>query len=262
MKRIVVKVGGHALDRLDAASPVLRSLADDIGSISDTTATVVVHGGGPQIASLLERVGLVSEFVDGLRVTTPETMEYVAMALALVNLRITAAMNSAELAAVGLCGVDGALVRASARGGRLGRVAHEVRVNGGLLTSLLDEHWTPVVGPVASDVAGELLNCNADTVAGSIAAALDADVLVLLSDVDQLRSDRDVPASALASVSSADVRSMMVDGSIRDGMLPKMQAALDALDAGADRVVLANGTRPHALLGVLQGTNPSTEVKR
>lgn len=262
MNRIVVKVGGHALDRLDAASPVLEGLAADVRSIRDTTSVVIVHGGGPQIASLLERVGLVSQFLDGLRVTDSETMEYVAMALGLVNQRVTAALVRAGLDAVGLSGVDGALVKATARGGRLGRVARDIRVDAQLATDLLERGWTPVVGPVASDAAGELLNCNADTVAGTIAAALNADALVLLSDVDQLRGDRDDPASALTSVSGADVRSMMVEGSIRDGMIPKMQAALDAVDAGAARVVLANGTRPHALLGVLNGTIPSTEVKR
>ena len=262
MNRIVVKVGGHALDRLDAGSPVLEDLANDVKSIRETSSTIIVHGGGPQIATLLERVGLASEFRDGLRVTTPETMEYVAMALGLVNLRITAALSHAGLAAVGLSGVDGALVRATAHGGLLGRVASDIGVDDGLVTSLLERGWTPVVGPVASDDVGELLNCNADTVAGAIAASLDADVLVLLSDVDQLRGDPDDPASALASVSSAEVRSMMAAGSIRDGMIPKMRAALDAIDAGAARVVLANGTRPHALRGVLDGTSPSTEVMR
>ena len=262
MSRIVVKLGGHALDRLDANSPVLVDLANDVASIRASASPVIVHGGGPQIASLLEHVGLVSEFVDGLRVTSSETMAYVAMALGLVNLRITAALATVGLPAVGLNGVDGALVRGRARGGRLGQVAHEIQVDADLVEQLLERGWTPVVGPVASDDAGELLNCNADTVAGALAAALDADVLVLLSDVDQLRSDRDDPSSALGSVTAADVRSMMADGSIRDGMIPKMQAALDALDAGAARVLLANGTRQHALLGVLDGTNPSTEVKR
>ncbi len=262
MNRVVIKVGGHALDRLNADSPVLRDLAEDIGAIRALNAAVVVHGGGPQIASLLEQVGLSSAFVNGLRVTDSVTMEYVAMALGLVNQRITAALGRGGLAAVGLSGVDGALVKASAHGGQLGRVARELRVDGRLVLDLLDEGWTPVIGPVASDAAGELLNCNADTVAGSIAAAIGAATLVLLSDVDQLRRDPEDPGSALASVSSADVRTMMADGSIRDGMIPKMQAALDALDAGAARVVLANGTRAHALVGVLDGTIPSTEVKR
>ena len=262
MSRIVVKVGGHALDRLDARSPALVELAEDIAEIRASTETVVVHGGGPQIASLLERVGLASEFAGGLRVTDETTMQYVAMALGLVNQRITAALGRAGLAAVGLSGVDGGMVDASAHGGRLGRVAREVRANARLVTDLLDRGWTPVIGPVARDATGELLNCNADTVAGSIAAALDAQTLVLLSDIDQLRRDPDDPASAVASVTSAEVHSMIADGSIRDGMIPKMRAALDAVDAGAARVVLANGTRPHALRSILDATIPSTEVMR
>ncbi len=262
MSRIVVKIGGHALDQLDPASPILGDLAEDIGAIRTDTPAVVVHGGGPQIASLLERVGLASEFLDGLRVTDGATMEFVAMALGLVNQRLTAALERGGLAAVGLSGVDGALVRAAAHGGRLGRVAREVTVDPRLVTNLLEQGWTPVIGPVASDAEGELLNCNADTVAGSIAAALEADTLVLLSDIDQLRRDPDDPGSVLDSVTVTDVRAMLADGAIRDGMIPKMRAALDALDAGAARIVLANGTRRHALASVLDGSVPSTEVKR
>ncbi len=262
MSPIVVKVGGHALHRVDASSPVLLDLADDIKSLRSTTSTVVVHGGGPQIASLLDQVGLVSEFVDGLRVTSTETMQYVAMALGLVNQQMTAALGHAGLAAVGLSGIDGSLNRATPLGGRLGQVAGTVRIDDRLLRTLIADGWTPVVGPVAGDDSGGLVNCNADTVAGALARAIDAEVLVLLSDVDQLRSDPDDPATALGTVTGDQVRSMMSEGSIRDGMIPKMQAALDALDAGATRVVLANGTRPHALLEVLSGTGSSTEVTR
>jgi acetylglutamate kinase len=117
------------------------------------------------------------------------------------------------------------------------------------------------VSPVAVDQFGELLNCNADTVAGALAGALGADALVLLSDVDQLRRDPDDAVSALTSVHATEVRELLSSGAVRDGMRPKMLAALDALDAGAARVVLANGTRAHALRGALARTAATTEVR-
>jgi acetylglutamate kinase len=117
-----------------------------------------------------------------------------------------------------------------------------------------------VLCPVAVDDEGGLVNCNADVAAGALAGTLDADVLVLLSDVDQLRRDPEDVATSLASVSGGDVRAMLASGAVREGMRPKMTAALDALDAGARRVLLANGTRPHALRDALAGAIPTTEV--
>jgi acetylglutamate kinase len=120
--------------------------------------------------------------------------------------------------------------------------------------------WVPVVSPVGVDEEGQLLNCNADVAAGALAGALGAETLVLLSDVDQLREDPDDESSTLTHVRASRVREMIDSGAARDGMRPKMGAALDALGAGARRVVLANGTRTHALRDVLDGRVPTTEV--
>jgi acetylglutamate kinase len=254
----VVKVGGHALDSLSPTSPVLVALASDVANLQSDA--VVVHGGGPQIASLLEAVGLTSRFHEGLRVTDEATMDYVAMALAQVNTHLVAALGQSGLRCVGLSGVDGAMLRAHAVGEPWGRITALPKVDPDIVWALWARDLTPVFLPIAVDDEGGLLNCNADVAAGALAGALDAEVLVLLSDVDQLRRDPDDPASALERVEANDVRSMLESGAAREGMRPKMTAALDALDAGARRVLLANGTRPHALRDALAGAIPTTEV--
>jgi acetylglutamate kinase len=254
----LVKLGGHALDSLSPTSPVLVALANDVAQLHSDT--VVVHGGGPQIASLLEGVGLASTFYEGLRVTDEVTMEYVAMALAQVNTHLVAALGQSGLRCVGLSGVDGATLRAQAVGEPWGRIAASPKVDPDIVLALWARDLTPVLSPVAVDDDGGLLNCNADAAAGALAGALDAEVLVLLSDVDQLRRDPDDPSTTLSRVTADDVRDMLANGAAREGMKPKMTAALDALDAGARRVLLANGTRPHALRDALAGVIPTTEV--
>jgi acetylglutamate kinase len=254
----VVKLGGHALDSLSSTSPVLVALASDVANVGSDA--VVVHGGGPQIASLLDAVGRKSRFHEGLRVTDESTMDFVVMALAQVNTLLVAALGQSGLRCVGVSGADGATLRARAVGEPWGRIAVSPKVDPDVVLALWAHDLTPVFLPVALDDEGGLLNCNADAAAGALAGALDAEVLVLLSDVDQLRGDPDDPSSALERVYADDVRQMLESGAAREGMRPKMTAALDALDAGAQRVVLANGTRPHALRDALAGTIPTTEV--
>jgi acetylglutamate kinase len=263
VKCLVVKVGGHALDSLEPGADVLVALAEDVASLNaEGTDVAIVHGGGPQIQALLDAVGRRSVFHDGLRVTDEITMEYVAMGLSRVNLHLVAALNTAGLASVGLSGVDHSTLRASALGGPWGRAGTLPNVDGELVRALWRSSLTPVLSPLAVDEAGELVNCNADTVAGALAGALDASALVLLSDVDQLRSNPHDESSALSLVKGNEVRRLIEEGAAKDGMRPKMMAALDALDAGASRVVMANGTRAHALRDALAGQVKTTEVTR
>jgi len=258
----VVKLGGHALDSLKPDAAILVALAEDLGALArEGHRAVVVHGGGPQIQALLDAVGHESHFADGLRVTDDATMEFVVMGLSQVNVHLVAAFNQAGLASVGLSGVDGSTLRASPLGGAWGRAGGAPKVEVELLVTLLERSVTPVVSPLAVDEFGGLVNCNADSAAGSLAGALDADALVLLSDVDQLRADRFDATSALASVSGTEVHRLIERGAVREGMRPKMIAALDALAGGAARVLVANGTRPHALRDALAGTIPVTEVR-
>jgi acetylglutamate kinase len=261
VSRYVVKLGGHALDSLGPNSALLATLADDVRTLrARGVDVVIVHGGGPQITELLDATGRVSEFHDGLRVTDEVTMEYVAMALSRVNIHLVAALLHAGLTCVGLSGVDNGLLRAEAAGPPWGRIGAAPKVDAELIINAWRDSLTPIVSPIALDHAAELVNCNADVAAGALAGALDAELLVLLSDVDQLRADPTDEASALDIVSGDDVRRLVDSGAAREGMRPKMLAALDALDGGARRVLLANGTREHALRDALDRTIPTTEV--
>jgi acetylglutamate kinase len=261
VKSYVVKLGGHALDTLGPNSEVLVALARDVETLRDeSTHVVIVHGGGPQIQALLDAVGLESRFHEGLRVTDEVTVEFVAMALSQVNLHFVAALNRAGLASAGVSGVDGSLLTASALGPPWGRVGAVPKVDCSLIETLWASGVTPVVSSISTDEWGELVNCNADVAAGALAGALQAEALILLSDVDQLRTDPLDENTSLALVTRDDVRRLFDNGSIRDGMRPKMRAALDALEGGARRVLVANGTRAHALRDALAGSTKSTAV--
>jgi acetylglutamate kinase len=258
---VVVKLGGHALDSLDPDSPVLVALAHDVATLSTSnTHVAIVHGGGPQIQALLNAVGIPGAFHEGLRITDAETMEYVAMGLSQVNLHLVAGLNAAGLASVGLSGVDHSTFRSVALGEPWGRAGASPKVETELIHLLWQRGLTPVMSPLAVDESGHLVNCNADSAAGALAGALDATALVLLSDVDQLRRDAMDESSSLGHVTGAEVRLLIDEGAVKDGMRPKMMAALDALDGGARRVLVANGTKPHALRDVLARTAKSTEV--
>ena len=257
----MVKLGGHALESLLPDSAVLVDLAHDIGLLRDEGIhVVVVHGGGPQIAHALDQMGLESTFEDGLRITSRDTMTVVVMALSEVNVRIVAALNNAGLASVGLSGADAQLLRSESVGPPWNRVGHPPLVARAVLDALWTSGLTPVVNPIAIDEGGDILNCNADTTAGVIAGSLGAEALVLLSDIDQIRADPDDASSALALVSSEEVRELMRTGAARDGMRPKATAALNAIRGGAQRIILANGTRGHALRDALAQSIPTTEV--
>ncbi|MFZ1062229.1 MAG: acetylglutamate kinase [Acidimicrobiales bacterium] len=261
MKRLVVKIGGHAMASLEPSSASLVELAQDVAHlVSGGTEVAIVHGGGPQIEELLETVKVESRFHEGLRVTDTATMEYVAMALGRVNLLVTAAFNHAGVPGVGLSGADGSLFVSKSMGEPWQRAGATPRVRTEVVTSLWANGFSPIICSLAVDKAGELVNCNADTAAGALAGALDADALVLLSDVDQVRDDPDDPSTALSRLSAAQLSALLDGGAARDGMVPKLRAALDALGAGALRVVLANGTRHHALRDAMSGAVPTTEI--
>jgi len=261
VRRVVVKMGGHALDRLDADAPVLADLARDVSLLrSEGTECVIVHGGGPQIADLLGRLGRAPAFREGLRVTDDDTMAAVAMALSLVNVQIVAAFTRAGVRAVGLSGSDDGLLTSAALGSAWGRVGGAPIVRTALLTSLWSLGVTPIVSPIANDDTGSLLNVNADTAAGALAAALDADALVLLSDVDQVRANPDDPTSGVTRLTREEAASMLESDRAREGMRPKLRAALDALSGGAGAVTMSNGARSHALRDTLAGVAVVTEV--
>lgn len=243
---IVVKFGGNAM-----SDPALfETFAGDIVLMHSVGfRPVVVHGGGPQIKTMLERVGKESKFVNGLRVTDEETLEVVRMVLVgKVNRDIVAAINTRGGRCVGVSGEDGGLIRATPRDPELGFVGDVESVDPTVLNSMLAEGMIPVVSTIGSDADGQAYNINADTVAAELAAALSAEKLIMLTDVEGLRSDPEDPDSLIRRITPGDLAAMVGTPAVAGGMIPKVEACLTAIDGGVDRAHMLNGTTPHVLL--------------
>jgi acetylglutamate kinase len=245
-KVVVVKFGGNAM--IDPA--LSGTFAEDMVLLRSVgLKPVVVHGGGPQIGELLSRLGKESEFVDGLRVTDAETLDVVRMVLVgKVGRDIVGSINVHGAYAVGLSGEDGGMIRAELRDAALGFVGDIVSVNPGIIDRLLAEDMIPVVSTIGSDASGQAYNINADTVAGALAGALEAEKVVYLSDVPGLLADVDDPRSVVARASVAEAKAMLADGAISGGMIPKMTACIDAVEAGARSAHMLDGRVPHVVL--------------
>jgi acetylglutamate kinase len=243
---IVVKYGGHAM----GDETVARNFARDMVLLEQSGVNpVVVHGGGPQIGALMQRLGKTVEFRDGLRVTDAETLDIARMVLVgKVNREIVAAVNVHGALAVGLSGEDANLIQAVQRDGGLGFVGDVVGVDPTLLTNLLDQNLVPVVATVGTDGAGQAYNINADTAAGAIAEALGAEKLIFLTDVEGIRADPDEPGSLLHRLSAAELDGLVASGVASGGMVPKAQACARAVRAGVAGAHILDGRVPHALL--------------
>lgn len=260
MTTVVVKLGGNALESSSNQPAALRALAIDLLALQSSGHRVVlVHGGGPRIADHLAKMGLPSRFVDGLRVTSAEVLEVVTDTLSGLSTTIVANLVANGCPAVVVSSVSAGLIQGVVADGPWGLVADHLTVNPSLLDTLWQAGYLPVVASVVADAEGQILNANADAVAGALAAACGAETMVLLSDVTHLRSDPDDPASVVAMATVAQVSAMIDSGVIRDGMVPKMRAATMAVHAGARRVVLADGSAPGALQAALHG-GAGTEI--
>jgi acetylglutamate kinase len=253
---VVVKYGGHAMG--DEATA--QSFARDIVLLEQTAINpVVVHGGGPQIGLMLKRLGIKSEFADGLRITDKATIEIVEMVLAgSINKQIVGFINAAGGRAVGLCGKDGNMVQARKvtrtvvdPGSNiekvidLGFVGEPEKVDTTVLTQILGRELIPVLAPVATSASGETYNVNADTFAGAIAGALKAKRLLLLTDVPGVL---DKSKQLIKELSMDDARRLIADGTITGGMIPKVETCMYALEAGVEGVVIVDGKQEHAVL--------------
>lgn len=253
---IVIKYGGHAM-----SDPGLKEdFARDIALMKFVGLNpVIVHGGGPQISQVLSRMGIESTFVRGMRLTDEATMDVVEMVLGgKVNKEIVAQINQHGGKAVGLSGKDGGLILAEKLQivyrkdentppeiidpGLVGRVTD---INPAIINTLAGKGFIPVIAPVGAGKMGETYNINADLVAGSIAAALSAGRLILLTDVDGVL---DASGNLISSIDSAAVRKMVDDGIISGGMIPKIEYSVNALKNGVDKVHIINGKKRHALL--------------
>ena len=253
---VVVKYGGHAMGQEQTA----RDFASDIVLLEQTAINpVVVHGGGPQIAAMLKKLGIKSEFAGGLRITDATTVEIVEMVLAgSINKQIVGYINAAGGKAVGLCGKDGNMVQARKvtrtvvdpdsnieKVVDLGFVGEPEKVDLTVLNHVLGKEMIPVLAPVATSASGGTFNVNADTFAGAIAGALKAKRLLLLTDVPGVL-DKD--KNLITDLSVADARRLIADGTISGGMIPKVETCIYALDQGVEGVVIMDGKIPHAVL--------------
>ena len=253
---VVIKYGGHAM----GAEETARAFARDIVLLEQTAINpVVVHGGGPQIAQMLTRLGIKSEFAAGLRITDAATIEIVEMVLAgSINKQIVSYINEAGGKAVGLCGKDGNMVRASKATRTmvdpdsniekvvdLGFVGEPEKVDLTLLNQLIGYELIPVLAPLASSKEGKTYNVNADTFAGAVAGALKAKRLLLLTDVPGVL---DKSKTLIPELSIKDARKLIADGTISGGMIPKVETCIYSLEQGVEGVVIIDGKTPHAVL--------------
>lgn len=267
---IVIKYGGNAM----VSDELRRAFAQDVVFLRHVGVNpVVVHGGGPQINHMLERLGIESEFRAGLRVTTPETLEAVRMVLTgQVARELIGLINSHGPYAVGLTGEDAALLRAARKTAQvdgqeidLGLVGDVTGVNPEAIQDLLAAGRIPVISTIAPEFTpqgeptGEVLNINADLAASAVASALGAAKLIMLTDVEGLYADWPDKSSLISSLSASDLRAMLP--SLETGMIPKMSAALAAVEAGVPRAAIVDGRKPHSmLLEIVTSAGVGTQV--
>jgi acetylglutamate kinase len=245
-KTVVIKYGGHAMEDPDLAD----LFAQDVVLMRLVGMNpVVVHGGGPQISDLMRRLGKEPVFVDGLRVTDAETVDIVRMALVgKVNREVVASVNQHGSYAVGLSGEDAGLITVRPRDEKLGFVGDIHRIDPSILERLIREELIPVVATVGVDDGGQAYNVNADTVAGAIAEALQAEKLVYLTDVAGLYRDFDDEASLISNIDVAELEDLIGSDALSKGMIPKIRSCAQAVKGGVRRAHILDGRIPHALL--------------
>jgi acetylglutamate kinase len=254
-KVVVVKYGGNVLKAEPGGEVVgegdaLASFAEDVVLMRSVgMLPVVVHGGGPQIGELMARVGKISEFQDGLRVTDADTIDLVRMVLVgKVNRDIVSSINVHGALAVGLSGEDANLITAAARSESLGYVGDVVHVDPVIVHQLLAQGLIPVVATIGTDQSGQSFNINADTAAGALAVALQAEKLVFLTDVSGLRSDPADPATLIHRATADALDDLVASGAATGGMIPKAEACARAVREGVGHAHILDGRTAHALL--------------
>jgi acetylglutamate kinase len=246
-RTIVIKYGGAAMNNSNLKDKVIR----DIIFLSCVgVRPVVVHGGGPEINSWLDKLGIEPQFKDGLRVTDAATMDVVEMVLVgRVNKELVSLINQEGGLAVGLCGKDGNLIKARPVGKEgIGFVGEVAQIDAGLIESLVENGYVPVISSVAADESGQAHNINADTVAGEIAAALGAEKLILLTDTAGILEDYQDPSTLLTKLDIQQARGLIDAGIVAGGMIPKVNCCVRSLAQGVKAAHIIDGRIPHALL--------------
>ncbi len=248
-KTVVVKYGGNALAGATDADAA-GTFAQDIALMHAVgIKPVVVHGGGPQISAMMERLGKKPEFRNGLRVTDAETVEIASMVLlGTVNPQLVSAINVHGACAVGVSGQDAGLLRVTQRDPDLGFVGDIDSVDPTVLKSAIADNAVPVVATIGNDALGQAYNVNADTAAAAIAVALGAEKLIYLTDIEGLRANKDDASSIIRRTTASEISRLMADGSIDGGMIPKMESCVEAITSGVSRCHILDGRIPHVLL--------------
>ena len=258
---VVIKYGGHAMEN-DAAK---KQFCEDIGALCRTgVLPVIVHGGGPQIAKMLNNLKIESRFENGLRVTDAATMEVAQMVLCgAINKEIVGRISGQEgvRGALGLCGLDSGLIKAKIKDPALGLVGEPSSVNTKLIQDLLSLKLVPVIAPVGcNEVGGTALNINADTAAGAVAEALKADRLLLLTDIVGVLDKEKKLIETIPSTGPTSLKALTADGTITGGMIPKLETGVQAVEAGVKIVNIMDGRAKNCVLQALSGQVFGTRI--
>lgn len=245
-KIVVIKYGGNAMINEERKQQVM----EDVVLLSLIGVKVVlVHGGGPEITDMLNKIGKKSEFVNGLRVTDKETVEIVQMVLAgKVNKTLVNLLEVNGGKAMGISGMDGHLIEAEMKDENLGYVGKITKVNVEPIMDLLEKGYIPVVSTIGCDMKGNVYNINADTAASRIAGAIRAESLISMTDIAGILRDKDDPSSLIPMIDIRDAATLFDEGVISGGMIPKVECCIDAINHGVKKVFIMDGRIPHAIL--------------
>ena len=245
-KIVVVKYGGNAMINEQLKMQVME---DIVLLWLVGIKVVLVHGGGPEINDMMDRLGKVPEFVEGLRVTDRETVDIVQMVLAgKVNKTLVKLLEAKGGAAIGLSGIDARLIQAEMKDERLGYVGRITKIHIQPVLDLLERGWIPVISTVGCDKQGNTYNINGDTAAAKIAGALEAERLIMMTDVAGILRDKDDPSTLIPEITLQEAEELYQEGIISGGMIPKVQCCVDAIEAGVKNVVITDGRVPHSIL--------------
>ncbi len=245
-KIVVVKYGGNAMINEELKQQVMEDivLLNLIG-----VKIVLVHGGGPEINKLMDAMGKEPEFIDGLRVTDKETVDIVEMVLAgKVNKSLVKFIDMKGGKAIGLSGIDGKLIEAKFKNEKLGYVGEITKINIEPVFDLLDKGYIPVISTIACDDKGNTYNINGDTAAARIAAALEADRLLMMTDIEGILYNKDDPSTLISELTPEKAAKLRDEGIISGGMIPKVECCIDAINNGVNNVVIMDGRIPHSIL--------------
>ena len=243
---VVVKYGGNAMINQELKEQVM----EDIVLLWLTGVKVVlVHGGGPEISEMMNKLGKKAEFVDGLRVTDKETVDIVQMVLAgKINKSLVNYLESFGGKAMGISGMDGRLIEAKMKNPKLGYVGEIVKINIGAVEDLLNNGYIPVVSTVGCDREGNSYNINADTAAAHIAGALNAKRLIMMTDIEGVLKDKDDPTTLIPDIKASEAKKLYDEGVISGGMIPKVECCVEAISKGVKKVIIMDGRVPHSIL--------------